>query len=167
VRADALRTGSPADVLGRLHDALKRSHHDQFCTALYLTIERNQSGGGVRLRLASGGHHLPLRFGPDGRSDSIGATGMLLGILDSPSLVDTTAELSAGDVVVLFTDGVPEGRRGDEFFGDDRIVSVVREAVVRGEGAQEIADGLVQATLDFEGGLARDDIAVVVLRVLP
>ena len=68
----------------------------------------------------------------------------------------------AGDVLVLHTDGVTEARRGDIFFGEDRL----RDMVMKGDGtAQEIADGLVDHVLDFQEGDPRDDMAVVVLRV--
>jgi len=71
------------------------------------------------------------------------------------------------EAVVLYTDGLTEARGpGDAgFFEDDRVREVVGRGASAGAGAQAIADQLVSAAVDFRGGDARDDIAVLVLRV--
>ena len=161
VRSEALRTPYPSAVLAGLHEALVRYHPEQFCTALFAALDRTAEG--VRVTVSSGGHHLPLRRRADGRVDTIGVTGTILGMLDTPRLIDTTTTLEPGDVVVLYTDGVTEGRRDREFFDDERLLAAM--ARLQGTGAQEMADGLVAEVLDFQQGDARDDIAVVVIRV--
>jgi sigma-B regulation protein RsbU (phosphoserine phosphatase) len=161
VRAEALRTPYPSAVLAGLHEALIRYHPDQFCTALFAILQRATDG--IRLTVASGGHHLPLRLRADGTFQTVGHTGTILGMLDTPHLTDTTAMLAAGDVVVLYTDGVTEARYDGEFFDDDRLRAVIAGAA--GLDAQRIADGIVAAALDFQHGDARDDMAVVVVKV--
>jgi len=62
----------------------------------------------------------------------------------------------------MYTDGVTEGRRrGSEFYGEGRL----RDAVVRYRDAHYPAEDIVADVLDFQHGTARDDIAVVVVRV--
>jgi phosphoserine phosphatase RsbU/P len=161
VRSEALRTPYPSAVLAALHEALVRYHPDQFCTAVFAALGR--TGEGVRLTVSSGGHHLPLRRRAGGEVDTIGQTGTILGMLDTPRLTDTTAILQPGDVVVLYTDGVTEARRDGDFFDDERLVAAIRR--LERLGAQEMADGIVAEVLEFQRGDARDDIAVVVIRV--
>ncbi len=161
VRAEALRTPYPSAVLAGLHGALVRHHPDHFCTAVLGMVEATY--GGIRLTVSSGGHHLPLRVGADGAVGTVGETGTNLCMLDTPSLRDTTAVLAPGDVVVLYTDGVTEARQGREFFEDDRLLSVIRDSLAL--PAQELADRIVAAVVDYQGDNVRDDIAVVVLRV--
>ena len=161
VRAEALRTPYPSAVLACLHEALVRYHPDQFCTALFVALEPTVDG--LRLNVASGGHHLPIRRRADGRLDVIGDPGTILGMLDRPLLTDAATRLHSGDVVVLYTDGVTEGRRGKEFFDDERLVAAIADA--GGVDAQGTADAIVSAALDFQRGVARDDMAVVVIRV--
>lgn len=164
VRAESLRTSEPAAVLGRLHDAFVRYHPEQFCTAVLLFLQPEPGGRGTRVTMSAGGHHLPLRVRPDGRVDTIGLAGTIVGLVPTPSLFDTTAVLEAGDLLVLFTDGVTEGRRGSEFFDDDRLLAAIDGA--RTGDAAEVAAAVVAASVDFQGGSTRDDIAVVVLRAL-
>ncbi|HWI05408.1 MAG TPA: SpoIIE family protein phosphatase [Acidimicrobiales bacterium] len=161
VRSEALRTPYPSAVLAGLHEVLVRYHPDQFCTAVFAALDRTAEG--VRLTVSSGGHHLPLRRRASGQLDTIGETGTILGMLDTPRLTDTTTMLEPGDVVVLYTDGVTEARRDREFFDDQRLVDAIGRH--NGTSAQDMADGLVAEVLEFQRGDARDDIAVVVIRV--
>jgi sigma-B regulation protein RsbU (phosphoserine phosphatase) len=161
LRAEALRTPYPSAVLASLHDVLVRYHPEQFCTAVFVALDRTAEG--QRLTVSSGGHHLPIRRRADGTVDTIGETGTILGMLDTPRLTDTTTTLQPGDTIVLYTDGVTEGRRDRQFFDDDRLLGAIAKG---GEvSAQELADNIVAEVLDFQRGIARDDIAVVVIKV--
>lgn len=162
VRAEALRDPRPAAVLGRLHEAILSYRPSDFCTALLMTVEPRKEG--VRLDLASGGHPLPLRLRADRTFDTLGEAGMLLGLLQGPAREDETFLLSPGDVVVLYTDGVTEARRESKLFGEEGLRTAVADA--SDHSAQVIADRIVAAALDFQGGHSRDDIAVVVMKAL-
>ncbi|MFP5317579.1 MAG: PP2C family protein-serine/threonine phosphatase [Acidimicrobiia bacterium] len=160
VRAEALRTPYPSAVLACLHNALVLHHPDRFCTAVLGVVERAPEG--MRLTVSSGGHHLPIRVGADGSIDALGEPGTILGMLDTPRLGDSSTVLRPGDVVVLYTDGITEARHRGEFFDDDRLMDLVRESA--GLPAQDIADSIVASAVAYQGGIARDDIAVVVVR---
>ena len=160
VRAEALRARRPSTVLAALHGALVRYHPEHCCTAVLLFLE--PADNGFRLTVASGGHHLPLRLS-GGCLETLGENGAMLGILDQPVLSDTTVGMKPGDIVVLFTDGVTEARRGSDFFDDERLHAAITDAA--GLDAQGIADGIVATALEFQGGYARDDMAVLVIKV--
>jgi sigma-B regulation protein RsbU (phosphoserine phosphatase) len=86
-----------------------------------------------------------------------------LGVLDAVDLPETTVELVPGDVVVFHTDGVTEGRRGREFFGDERLDRLLSSC--RDRDADAIASRIVEEVLAFQSGHPRDDIALVVVKV--
>ena len=160
VRAEALRTPYPSAVLASLHDAMCRFQPERFCTALFGVIDRTT--GSFRLTLASGGHPLPVLL-RDGRLTRIGSAGTLLGMVDTVELRDTTVLLQPGDVIVLHTDGVTEARLEGRFLDDTGLDGIV----LGGDGldARGLADEIVRRTVEFQAGVPRDDIAVVVLRV--
>lgn len=160
IRALAVRTAAPSEVLRGLHDAIVRSDIDSFCTALYLTAE--PVDGGVAVRLSAGGHHLPLRVVDDGAVDEVGRAGHLLGMLEPIQLHDESVTLTPGDALVLYTDGVIEARRGRELFGEARLREVI--AGHSRSSAQELADAVAASAVGFQGDHTRDDIAVVVVR---
>ena len=160
VRAEALRTPYPSAVLASLHDVMCRFQPDQFCTALFGVIDR--FSGSFRLTTASGGHPLPILL-RDGRLTRIGSPGTLLGMVDSVEIRDTTTTLQRGDVIVLHTDGVTEARRHGTFLDDAGLDAVILGA--DGLDARALADEIVRRTVEYQSGVPRDDIAVVVLRV--
>ncbi|HUP86380.1 MAG TPA: SpoIIE family protein phosphatase [Acidimicrobiales bacterium] len=163
VRAEAPRTTQPSQVLSRLHDVLVRNHPDQFCTAVFLRVERSAEGS-FRVTVSAGGHPLPIRARRGQRGlDTVGAPGSMLGMLEHADVSDASTELMVGDVLVLYTDGITEARRDGEFFGEARVRAVVSDA---GHAtAKDLANALVAAAVEFQEGQTRDDIAVLVLRV--
>lgn len=163
VRASAIRTRSPRRVLADLHDAMERSDTQGFCTAVYLRLRKRADG--IRLSVSVGGHHLPLIVGPDGSIEEFGKPGALLGMLGPPRLHDVHRVLAPGESLVLFTDGVLEARRDDDFLGEEGINEILRDCADC--SAQETATRLTDAAIDFQDGHPRDDIAVLVLRAMP
>jgi sigma-B regulation protein RsbU (phosphoserine phosphatase) len=162
-RATAMRTRRPGLVLASLNEALVRQNTARFCTVVYARLRIGLRGGPVRLTISSGGHPLPVRLSKAEPPTPVGTPGPLLGVLDAVDLPETTVELVPGDVVVFHTDGVTEGRRGREFFGDgrlDRLLSSWRD-----RDADTIASRIVEEVLAFQSGHPRDDIALVVVKV--
>jgi sigma-B regulation protein RsbU (phosphoserine phosphatase) len=163
VRAEALHVSSPAAVLEGLHRALLAYYPDTFCTVLFLLLD--QVPEGHRLTMATGGHPLPLCRRADGSIETLGRPGRFLGMEEIPNVSESAAVLSAGDLVVLYTDGVTEAHEGDGFFGETGIAEVL--AASAGQPAQAIADAVVAAALACQRGRARDDMAVLVVSKPP
>lgn len=160
IRAAAMQTRTPSDVLQVLNDAMLHQLDDTFCTVLYALVDPVKDPGTVLL--TSGGHPLPLLVASDGSVSTVGREGTLVGVLEHLDLHDDVVSLKRGESLVLFTDGVTEARAGRMFFGKARLLYQLSKT--RALSASEIADSLVDELVDFQGGRPRDDIAVVVLR---
>ena len=160
-RAESLRSSSPSQVLAGMHQALVRYYPNHFCTAAFLALA--PSAGAVHARFCAAGHPLALVVRGDGRVETLGSPGSMLGMSPYRPATDASATLAEGDAVMAYTDGVSEARRGGEFFGEEGIVRVLQACV--GAAAQEVADAVVAASLAFQDGVAGDDVAVVVARV--
>jgi PAS domain S-box-containing protein len=163
LHAVARRVTAPGRVLALLNDAiLQQDVDDRFLTAVFSRIEPTDDG--ARLVLARGGHVPPLLFRPGEEVRPLGEPGLLLGSWPDVELVDEVVDLLPGDVVVFCTDGVTEARDKDEIFGLDRLRQLVN--ICSGLTATEIAERVKDAALEFQPGLPRDDVAVLVLLVL-
>jgi serine phosphatase RsbU (regulator of sigma subunit) len=166
VRTASSPDSSPSEILRTLHESISSERADfRFCTAALARIQAPSNGRGpAHLTVALGGHPLPMVLRKDGRVDAIGEPGTLLGVLSSPVLADADATLSAGDSLILYTDGVLDVRdraeRGDPEWLAKQIASSA------GKGADEIAESLAQAAIKRHGGEPRDDIAILVLHRL-
>jgi sigma-B regulation protein RsbU (phosphoserine phosphatase) len=163
VRAAAMRDPAPATVLRTLNEAVLRQHPDRFCTAVYVQVGGDLTGRPL-LTICVGGHLLPVRARADGTTDVVGRQGMLLGAFDDVDLHEVTVALDPGDAVVLCTDGITEARDASGFYGEEGLRAALAASGSQPAGA--IADHLVDAAVAFQGGVPRDDIAVVVIKAL-
>jgi serine phosphatase RsbU (regulator of sigma subunit) len=163
VRTASSPDSAPSEVLRTLHESISSERSDfRFCTAALARIQAPSNGNGdARVTVALGGHPLPIILRSDGRVETIGQPGTLLGVLPSPTLADVDATLAIGDALILYTDGVLDvadrAKRGDPDWLKDQI------AVATGKSAEEIAERLAQAAIERHGGELRDDIAILVL----
>jgi sigma-B regulation protein RsbU (phosphoserine phosphatase) len=160
MRAEAARTSSPAEILRATHEALLRTQPDRFCTALFLLLEPR--GDAFQVTMASGGHHLPVLL-RDGAISRVGATGSLLGMLDTVTVEDSRFTLEPGDVLVLHTDGVTEARHGTVFFDEDGLDRFL--ASTPATSARELSNRIAHHVVAIQAGQPRDDIALIVARV--
>jgi sigma-B regulation protein RsbU (phosphoserine phosphatase) len=159
IRAVCMQVDRPSAVLHALNDVLIGQEEDRFCTVVLVRLRQDADGWSATV--SAGGHPLPLLLTGDGRLDTVGAPGSLVGILEEVEYVDRGFRLTPGDLLVLYTDGVTEGRRGNDFYGEERLAS----SVLVHRAAAQPAEVLLGEVLGFQEGAARDDIAVVAVRV--
>jgi sigma-B regulation protein RsbU (phosphoserine phosphatase) len=161
LRAAAVQNASPARALTLLNEALLRADFDRFCTAAVVRLSRLDTGW--QATVCSAGHALPLHVAAGGVVRQLGTAGSLLGVLDDVDLIDTSVDLAPDDLLIAYTDGVTEARASSgEFYGEVRILGHI---AVSAGGAGDIARSLLEAVVDFQDGLVRDDIAIVALRM--
>lgn len=164
IRAAAMQASSPPRVLSLLNDAMLRRMEEgedpRFCTVLFARLQTIESG--IRLTVANGGHPLPLVLRRSGRVEELGAPGLLVGAFADGAWYGARAELTPGDVVLLYTDGVTEARvGGHELFGEDRLHRLLEECA--GLTAAEIVSRVTKRLADVAD--LRDDLAILALRV--
>jgi serine phosphatase RsbU (regulator of sigma subunit) len=103
---------------------------------------------------------------PDGRVEPVGRLGTLLGTDIEPQLYDVTVELAAGDVLLLYTDGVTEvRRRRREVFGLTQLTELLSASAALPPDA--VADRVEAAVLAASEGRLRDDMAILALGATP
>jgi serine phosphatase RsbU (regulator of sigma subunit) len=164
IRAAAIYSNRPSGVLRLLSDAMLEQRPDgRFASVAYVRVF-GISPEGAELEVALGGHPPPLILRADGTVDSIGAPGTLLGIVPEPRLADARARLEPGDVLVLYTDGVTDVRRGkEEVFGLSDLRALLQESI--GLGPSALAARIEEEVLRAAGARPRDDVAVLTLAV--
>ena len=162
LRTALLVQSTPVSVLGLVNAAIRHNAGDEPCTVLLGLLDSQPGGCGVCF--ATGGHPLPIVVPASGAVRAVGEPGMLLGVSDEPALSSFDVSLQRGDLLVLYTDGAIEVRgHGEELFGLDDLIGVLGSC--RNAAAQEVADRVAEAALGAADGPARDDIAVLTMRV--
>jgi phosphoserine phosphatase RsbU/P len=151
----------PADALERTNRILV----DELRTALFITAlaARLELRTGV-VRIANAGHELPLLVPADGGAvRPIAGGGPLMGAFPRLAITEAEVELTPGDQLVLYTDGVTDTRStAGERFGRERFLA----SIERGRGGS--AADLVGAIRDDVTGFCvaagpADDVTIVVV----
>jgi sigma-B regulation protein RsbU (phosphoserine phosphatase) len=138
---------------------LEDTSADQFVT-VFLGILDLENG---RMTCSNAGHPPPLLLRADGTTQTIQPHGPVLGILEDRAWGNQHLQLSKGDKLVIYTDGITEAQNERaELFGMDRLTEMVRTCV--GKGAEDTRDLIDHAVQQFvDGADQSDDIALMVL----
>ncbi len=120
--------------------------------------------GARQLRWLNAGHNSPLVVRSSGEVLRLEAGSPVLGIAEETSHQEQRLVLSAGDVLVLYSDGVTEARnRADDEFGEQRLVDEVRKR--QGQPARVILEAVESAITAFLEEIPPvDDVTLVVAR---
>jgi serine phosphatase RsbU (regulator of sigma subunit) len=150
-------------VLARLNSLLAHDlADDRFVT--FAVIFLNPNNGEVKVLSAGHGPILCYRRATNGL-ENFDAQGIPLGMIDGMNYEDSSVRcLSAGDMIVLVTDGFYEWQNAaQEEFGLERLKNTIREA--RDCSAEEVITRLYAAVKDFSQGTEQnDDLTAVVLK---
>lgn len=89
-----------------------------------------------------------------------------LGAMKDTVYGESTIALGEGDVLVLFTDGLPDAwNNAQDFYEYDRVRNLVEKMDVSSLSAKEIKDRIIEDVRRFAGGAAQhDDMTVVVIK---
>lgn len=155
LRAYAMESSSPGDILDRLNRLLLHFDPDTMATLLIGIVQP----GEMRFRYASAGHIPPI-FGTPAGNGSIRAmpSGPPLGIAMDLSYPDTDEALPPDTTLILCTDGLIERRHESLEVGLRRL----RQASSMDAGPEETADAIIQRLMTDEDH--DDDVALFVAR---
>jgi serine phosphatase RsbU (regulator of sigma subunit) len=121
-------------------------------------------GSTGQLVFSNAGHNPPLLMRADGTVEWLDAGGCVLGIMPMIKYDESLDRLDAGDVLVVFSDGVTDALNpeGDDF-GEVRLAAVVNEH--RTESSASILEAVNRAIADFAAGTPPpDDLTLLIAR---
>jgi len=157
LRAYALETTDPAEVLARLDAKMRHFEPDALATVAYAVLEP----GLERMEICCAGHPPPVIAVP-GRPAGLAdvPAGLLIGAVPGARRQPVTLAIAPGTLVCFYTDGLIE-RRGRTI--DDGLARLCREVVARPPDAACAA--VMTAMVGSEP--VRDDIALLMFRRQP
>jgi sigma-B regulation protein RsbU (phosphoserine phosphatase) len=116
------------------------------------------------LSYCNAGHHPPLVFS-EAEVSRLTAGGTVVGLFEKWDFRGDSAQLSAGNVVLFYTDGIIEASNSKgEQFGTDRLIEIVRSNAFL--TAHDIQALLVEQVFDWIGSCDQaDDMTVVCVKL--
>ena len=164
IRAAAVAGHQPAAVLQLTNKAILRQVKDsRFCTVA--CAELRPSGRGAHVVLSCGGHPPPLILKSDGKVEKVDCSGTLLGVLEEPEVTDFELDLSPGDALLLYTDGVTEAEGPEDEYGEARLEALLERCA--GMSAEDMSACVEREVVEFQSDNPRDDVAIIAIRVSP
>ncbi|MEW2289962.1 fused response regulator/phosphatase [Streptomyces sp. NPDC047841] len=153
------------ELLNTLQQVLEHERADEEIFATLCTVDIAPDGRRAGLCLA--GHPAPLVARP-GRPAQLlpyENNGPALGLLPGARWPRMQVELGAEWSLMLYTDGLIEGRVGEggERLGQDGMLEMIRRQLSEGLRGEELLRAAVSEVRDLNGGELTDDVAVVLL----
>jgi PAS domain S-box-containing protein len=162
IRVLAHWNGDPADVLRRANDILLAEEFGgRFVTASAAHLSWQQDS--LRVVLATAGHPAPILVKSDGSVQVLPGGGVPLGIFPDPEPATLKLDLSGGDVLFFFTDGLADARGPNATYFEDSLGDCL--AQMAGRPAADIVSDIRTAVLDFSDSVLVDDLTMLVLRI--
>ncbi|MFE9098795.1 PP2C family protein-serine/threonine phosphatase [Streptomyces sp. NPDC007264] len=156
-------------LLSTLQQVLEHERENDEIFATLCTVDIAPDGRRAGLCLA--GHPPPLIARRDRPAELLpyDGNGPALGLLTHARWPRTQVELGPSWSLMLYTDGLIEGRvgQGRERLGQDGLVALVRRRLAEGLNGEELLRTTVGEVRDLNGGELTDDVAVVLLDRAP
>ncbi len=115
-----------------------------------------------RLNYVNCGHNPPMLLRVDGSVERLKSTATVIGLFEKWECVAREIQLDPGDLLAIFSDGVTEAMRGEEEFGEPRMLDALR-ATSR-LPAEQVVTTVFSAVQQFSAGNQSDDLTLVVAR---
>jgi PAS domain S-box-containing protein len=151
IRAYAYEEASPAVILARANNAVKKSIPAPYFVTLFFGIFDIKTGN---LIYCSAGHPPALLKKKNG-IESLSERSLILGAFADTRFTEGNAIIEAGDVLLLYTDGIIEARSGWELFGEEKLVMSLDN--LKPSSAKDIVHAIFSEVMRYTGGSLLDD----------
>ena len=108
------------------------------------------------------GHNAPILLRADGGVQRLSATATVVGVFEQWECEVEKTRLAPGDLLAIFSDGVTEAARGEEEYGEARLIGKLREC--RELPANEIVRSVFASVQEFGAGVQSDDLTLVIAK---
>ncbi len=164
IQARAKDLQSPSEIMCALNDFFYEdlSRAELFITMFYLKFHAESR----RISFSSAGHTPPMIYSRQASAcRRLDAEGLILGIHKGVVFEELQEQLEAGDLVLLYTDGIPEAENPQgEFFGDQRLCALLQEH--HAKNPEDLITTILDQVRLFCGTETfQDDVSMVVMQI--
>ncbi len=154
-----LRGGhSPEEALDRLNKFLLEKSSGKFATMFVFSIQADGNG-----KFVSAGHNPAYLYRASRQEiEELPSNSLLIGAFDFAAFTATEICLQAGDVLLVYSDGLTEAEdTSGNMFGEERVKEIILKEAP--SGAEQLQEAILGAIEEFTRGRAQtDDITFVI-----
>jgi sigma-B regulation protein RsbU (phosphoserine phosphatase) len=154
----------PRDLIIKLNQQVFNCTDTVRFTTFFLGYLEPDTG---RITYVNAGHNPPFVVRADGSVETLAPTGMPVGIIEESPYKTGELTLNQGDMITLYSDGIPETQRADdEEYGEDNFEKLL--VAERNNDLAGLFEKLKVELEDFRGDAPiGDDVTFLVLRRHP
>ena len=148
-------------LVGHLHRQLFRSLAPEQFVTMFLGELDPETG---HIHYINAGHDPPLVLRKDGTLETLDSTGLPIAMIEDIMLESGDAQIEPGDLLAIFSDGIPEATTdGESFLGLEPVKDIMISR--HSDPLKEIRKSMVGAVREFLSGQpASDDVTLLLLR---
>ena len=160
-RSVSARETSPQRIVAQMNDSMAETNENNMFVTFFLGVLDLRTG---HLRYCNAGHNAPVRMGPGAASLLDVVPNLPLGVEPGVSYVEQEIDLSTGEGLYLYTDGLTEAENADHvLFGEENLLkAVLRHA---GDKASAQLHAMTTAVKAHTRGFnPSDDLTMLIVR---
>jgi phosphoserine phosphatase RsbU/P len=147
-------------LIRRLNLQVQRATEPMHFVTLFIGRLDPESG---RLEYVNAGHNPPFLLAGDSPPRELDSTGLPAGLFEDGRYSEAVVDLPRGSLLCVFSDGITEACRDEDFFGEERLLASLQARPDR--PLPLVSDGLLSDLNEFlAGGPAGDDMTLLLLR---
>jgi sigma-B regulation protein RsbU (phosphoserine phosphatase) len=161
VRAQSQTRASISEVMGEINEYIfENSPSNKFLTLFYGELDPATG----TLSYSNGGHNAPIFVRRGGEVERLDKGGLPIGMMQGVVYQEASVAFEAGDVLVIYSDGITESiNERDEEFDEERLIEVVKNNL--GRSASGVRDRIDEALSRFVGTTAPvDDMTLMIIK---
>lgn len=150
----------PKDVLSVINRIVEKSVDDSMFVSMFYA---NYDASEAKLTYGSAGHEPAILYRARmGEFNELEAKGLLLGVSPAAVYEEHSVTLEKGDMVIMMTDGVTEGRTEEGFIERDVIYELIEQK--KDEPAQAIVQHVYDELERMQNAELQDDFTLVIYK---
>lgn len=158
IRAFSLEDSSPASIMAKTNAVIVKSTRPSDFVTVFFGILDISTG---KLIYCDAGHPPAIIRRGDHSVNLLTDYSPIIGAFPDRSYTDSEINLGQGDTLILYTDGIIEARCNGGFYGEERLVSFIKE--LRQVSAELLPRQVFDDVLRCTGGKLSDDIAILAI----
>jgi len=159
VVADAEIDGAVARLMPNINRQICQSTESNRFATLFLSIYEDRTR---TLHYTNAGHNAPILVRVDGTVERLTTGGMMVGAFDWAVYEEASATLRAGDLLLIFSDGISEAEsEAEEEYGEERLTKFAIKH--RALSADELRNAIFEEIDAWSGTRERGDDQTLVI----
>lgn len=156
----AIALEQPRDFLRSVNKLFYENTTDSAYATLFFAEYNDKQR---RLRYANCGHYSPILLRKDNGLERLDSTSTVLGLFREWDCFVEERQLSPGDILALYTDGITESfNDAGEEFGEQRLIEALRQN--REDSAEAFVGSIVDEVRRFSSREQHDDITLILAK---